>query len=412
MRHIYTSIDFGSDSIKVVVCELFQGKINLLAATSTKAKGIKNGLIMNVEEAENSVLKALSEIESMLGIKIKSVIASIPSYHATFTAVQGKMAVDDIVTGEHIGEVLESAYRTKMIEDKEMVSMIPIDFSVDGAEKIKDPKGMETSVLTGRAVMVSAPKKNIYSVVGLLERVGLEVIDIMIGGIGDMCTYKTKENASLTGAVVNIGAETTNVSIYNKSIIVKNSVIGMGGKNIDTDIAYIYKLAIEDAVKLKETFALASTKYASAVDYYEITDKFGDIRKVSQQEVSEVAQSILEEILVLVRKEINLLTKQPVNYIIITGGTSNMSNFEVVVEDVLGTSAHVGSIKIPGVRHNKYATALGNLVYFINKLKLKGIDYTMIDDEDIDAASENHKGFAGMSNESMLGKVFGYFFND
>lgn len=412
MRHIYTSVDVGSDTIKIVVCELFQGKLNLLAASSYPSKGIKNGLIVDVDAAEESVLKAMSEIEAMLGLKIKSVIASVPSYYASFTAIQGKIEVNGTVTADDITEVLSAAYKTKRIENKEMVTIIPIDFGVDGKEKVKDPKGLETSILSARAIMVSVPKKNIYSVVGLLERIGLEVVDIMVGSIGDVNTYKTKENASLVGAIINIGAETTSISIYNKSIVIKNSILGMGGRNIDHDIAYIYKLKPNDAIKLKETFALASKKYASANEFLEVVDKFGSIRKISQKEISELSQSILEEILVLARKEINLLTKQPVDYIIITGGTSNMSNFDVLTEEVLGTIAHVGSIKIPGVRSNHYATALGNIVYFINKLKLKGIDYTMIDDHDIDSLSNDHKGFASISSESMLGKVFGYFFDE
>lgn len=412
MKHIYTSIDLGSDRIKVVVCELFQNKLNLLAASSYPSKGIKNGLIMDPVMAEESIRNALKEIEAMLGIKVDKVITSVSSYHASFTAIQGKIEVNGIVESKDIAEVFNAAYRTKRIENKEMVTIVPIDFSIDGEEKIKDPKGKETKLLSARAIMVSVPKKNIYSVVGLLEKMGLEVVDIMTNSIGDMHAFKTKENANQVGAIINIGSDTTSVSIYNKSIVVKNSMIGMGGKNIDQDIAYIYKLNLKDAIKVKETFALASSKYASLGDYAEVTDKFGDIRKISQKEVSELSQSILEEILVLARKEINLLTKQDVDYIIITGGTSSMANFEVLTEEVLGNKSKVGSIRIPGVRSNQYSVALGNIVYFINKLKLKGIDYTMLDDDDIETFSKDHKGFVSISSESMLGKVFGYFFNE
>ncbi len=412
MRHIYTSIDLGSDSIKLVVCELFGNKLNLLAASSYKSRGIKNGLIVDPALAEESIRGAIDEIEAMLGLKIKSVIASVPSYYATFTAIQGKIEVNDVVSKEHITEVLNAAYRTKNIENKEMVSLVPIDFGIDGTEKIKDPKGMETSLLSARAVMVSVPKKNIYSVVGLLEKMGLEVVDIMTGSIGDIQTFKNKENENKVGAIINIGSDTTSVSLYNKSIIIKNSIITMGGRNIDNDIAYVYKLLPKDASKIKETFALASSKHASGADFIEVKDKMGDVRKISQKEVSELVQSILEEILILARKEINLLTKQSVDYIIITGGVSSMANFQTLAEELLGSIATVGVIKIPGIRNNKYSTCLGNIVYFINKLKLKGIDYTMVENSDLESLSDNHKGFVSISSESMLGKVFGYFFNE
>jgi cell division protein FtsA len=412
LKHIYTSVDLGSDSIKVVVCELYQSALNLLAATSYPSRGIKNGLIIDPALVEESIRLALNEVESMLGVKIKSVMVSVPSYQAAFTAIQGKIDVGGVVTTEHINAVLNEAYREKPLDDKEMVTLVPIDFSTDTEERIKDPKGRDTESLLVRAVMVSVPKKNIYSVLGLLEKMGLEVVDVMTESIGDMNTFKNKENSDKVGAIINIGSDTTSVSLYNKSVVIKNSIIGMGGRNIDNDIAYIYKLLPKDAVKIKETFALASSKYASGVEYIEVNDKFGDVRKISQKEVSGLVQSILEEILVLARKEINLLTKQTVNYIIITGGISSMANFSVVMEDMLGPIASIGTIKIPGIRNNKYSVALGNIVYFINKLKLKGIDYTMINGDEMETLSSNQKGFVSISSESMLGKVFGYFFNE
>ena len=412
MKHIYTSVDLGSDSIKVVVCELYQSALNLLAATSYPSRGIKNGLIIDPALVEESIRLALNEVESMLGVKIKSVMVSVPSYQAAFTAIQGKIDVGGVVTTEHINAVLNEAYREKPLDDKEMVTLVPIDFSTDTEERIKDPKGRDTESLLVRAVMVSVPKKNIYSVLGLLEKMGLEVVDVMTESIGDMNTFKNKENSDKVGAIINIGSDTTSVSLYNKSVVIKNSIIGMGGRNIDNDIAYIYKLLPKDAVKIKETFALASSKYASGVEYIEVNDKFGDVRKISQKEVSGLVQSILEEILVLARKEINLLTKQTVNYIIITGGISSMANFSVVMEYMLGPIASIGTIKIPGIRNNKYSVALGNIVYFINKLKLKGIDYTMINGDEMETLSSNQKGFVSISSESMLGKVFGYFFNE
>lgn len=405
MKHIYTSIDLGSDSIKIVVCELVRNKLNLLAATSYPSKGIKNGLIIDPEKAIASVKSALDEIESMLGIKITKVVASVPAYHAEYNAISGTVSVDEIVTDKDISNVLNKAYQSKNIEGKEMATIIPIDFQTDSLESIKEPKGVEAKTLSVRAIMVSVPKKNIYSVLSLLENLGLEVVDIMTSGVSDISTYRTKDNSTKVGAIINIGSDTTSISIYNKGIVVASSILGVGSKNIDTDIAFVYKLKEEDAIKLKETFTLASAKYASRNDFYEVTDKFGDIRKISQREVSELAQSILEENLVLARKEINLLTKASIDYIIITGGTSSMSGFNSLAEEVLGNTSTVGNIKIPGVRNNKYATAIGNVVYFINKLKLKGIDYTMVDDE-FDQKGNNEQ------SESMLGKVFGYFFNE
>lgn len=409
MRHIYTSIDIGSDTIKVAVCELFNNKLNLLAACSTKSNGIKKGLITDVYEAGESVKKAISEVEEMLGINIKKVITTVPSYFATFNLREEIISFENqkTIDGSDISQLLDIVSTKKSSNEKEIVTILPIDFEANG-EKVIDPKGKISKYLKIRAVVVETPKKNIYSVVSLLENIGLEVVDISLGSIGDMNSYRTKDLCSKIGAIINVGYETTTISLYNKAILVRSSTIAMGGKNIDNDISYIYKTSLDEARKIKEKFALAHKKFADINEIYDATDKNGDIVKINQFEVSEIAMSRIEEILVLARKEINLLTKRNVDYIIITGGTSSMNNFSIISQDILGDISSVGKIRMLGVRNNKYSSVIGNIVYFINKLKLKGKEYTMIDEEDEQQLIISKS----TANESMLSKVFGYFFNE
>ena len=138
----------------------------------------------------------------------------------------------------------------------------------------------------------------------------------------------------------------------------------------------------------------------------------GESIKISQFEVSEVVMARIEEILVLARKEINVLTKRDIDYILITGGTSSMTNFSLIAEEVLGDIAKVGSIRLVGLRNNKYSACVGNIAYFISKLKLKGKLYSMISKNDMEDLSSSKNGVLSVSDESMLGKVFGYFFSE
>ena len=311
-----------------------------------------------------------------------------------------------------IVDVLHVAMENKLNPENELVTIIPIDFTVDNQEGIKDPKGMTGNLFATRAIMISTPKKNVYSVVSLLENIGLDVVDISINSIGDSGSLRTSDTEQKVGAIINVGHETTTVSLFNKGIVVKISIIGMGGKNIENDIAYIYKLDSSTARTVKEKFALAHKNYASKSDYYEVENKNGELVKINQYEVSEIAMSRIEEILVLARKEINILTKREVDYILVSGGTSNMNNFSLITEDVLGKIAKVGNVRLIGIRHNKYASVLGNVVYFIEKLKLRGQDYSMVSKNDMEELSSTRKSLINISNESMLGKVFGYFFSE
>lgn len=412
MKQVYTSIDIGSDSVKIVVAELFNNKINLLAASSIKSNGIKKGLITDAEKASESIKKAITSVEEMLGIKIKKVITSIPSYYTEFEMIKGSIELEKEVPidGDKVSELLTEAIKTSKINDKVMVTTLPIDFMVDEKSDIKDPKDMIGNTFATRAIMVHTAKKNLLSVIKILESLDLEVVDVSLNSIGDMYAVRDKEIKEKIGALINIGHETTNVSLYNKGIIVKSSVIGMGGRNIDRDISYIYKVNEKDASKIKEKFALAHKKYASVNDYYEIKNEAGEQIQINQFEVSEVVMARLEEILVTARKEINMLTKHDVDYILITGGTSSMANFDLIAKEVLGNETKIGEIKLVGLRHNKYSSAIGNIVYFISKLKLKGKNYSMISKDDSQILSTSKKSL--ISENSMLGKVFGCFFDD
>ena len=218
MKHIYTSVDLGSDKIKIVVAELHQNKINLLASVSYKSKGIKKGLITDVEQALESVRGAISEIEDMLGLRIKKVIASVPSFNAEYSIIKGDIKINNdesIVTYEDVLNALEVAVRSKTFTTREMVTVLPVDYTLDDKAFIKDPVGMKGTTLGCKAVLVSTPKKNVYSVITLLEQLGIEVVDVTLNNIGDLYSFNSKKFEDKIGAIINIGCDITNLSIYN-----------------------------------------------------------------------------------------------------------------------------------------------------------------------------------------------------
>lgn len=414
MKHVYTSIDLGSDNIKIIVCELYNGKLNLLACTSTKSKGIKRGLIVNANEASESLKEALKEIESMLGVKIRKALVSVPTYFAEFNFVKSEVKIDNeesLVTSNDVSQVLSSTALNK-INDKETVAILPIDFKVDDKVTSNSPINMKGSALGVRTIVVSTPKKNIYSVLKLLESNGIEVVDISLNSIGDMYAFKNKDNESKLGAIINIGSDTTTVSIYNKGVIVKSSIVAIGGSAIENDISYVYKVDLKNARKLKEKFALAYKRHANVSELYEVETTYDEKIKVNQFEISELVERRMEEILKLAKKELNILTNKELQYIIVTGGTSNLQDLQYLVDEVFAKKASITHLKLIGIRDNKYSSCVGNIVYFMTKLKLREKGYTMFSGSDVEDLISTKKNKLNMSNESMLGKVFGYFFGE
>jgi len=411
MKHIYTSLDIGSDSIKIVVCELYQNKLNLLASVSYPSKGIKKGLVANVEDAMESISGAIKKVEDLLGIKINQVIASVPSYFTEYSVVKGEIDIlneSQTVSYHDIKTVLDVSLNSKEIDTDELITLLPVDFWLDEQKGIKDPINMNGSKLGVRAIAVTTDKKYIYSVVGLLETMGITTIDISTNGIGDYYAFKNKKTEECLGVIVNIGSDVTIVSLYNKGIIVKNSVVNMGGKNIDKDIAYMYKTDLETANDLKLHFALAHRRNASTTDKCEIKTAYDDELQINQFEISEIVSSRIEEIFNLAKNEVKILTSKKIDYIIITGGTSNIADIDYVANDVFGKDVSIGNIKLIGIRDNKYSSCIGNIVYFISKIKLKGQNLSMVNNEEANSLSTVRKGLE-INNETMLKNLVEYF---
>lgn len=413
MEHVYSSVDFGTDTIKIVVCELYKNHLNLLAATSTKARGIKKGLITDPKEARESINEAFLEIQSMLGTEVKKVVAIVPSYNAEYKIIKGKTKVSgDIITNKDMENAYREGIRDSLKPGYEFVTLMPIDFKINGKTIMKDPKDFPGDTLEGRAMSIMVPKKNLYSVVSILESLGKEVVDVSVTSVSDINTFRNKEIDSSISAIINIGSETTTISLYNKGIPVNTKILPIGGSDIDSDIAYMYKISKEEAKKIKERFAFSTKRGANPKDVYETATLDGDAIKINQLEVSEIVMYRVEEILSLAKNEINLLTNRPIKYIMFTGGTSNLTNFELMVQDMFGTRASLGKINLVGARNPKFSSSLGNIIYFIGTLKLKGEDYTMFSERDMEILSSPNKHFIGADGNTMLGKVFGYFFGE
>ena len=410
MEHVYASIDLGSDSIKLVVCDLYQNHLNLLAATSMPSRGIKKGLITEPELAKKSIQLAFKQVEEMLGIRIKKVIANIPNHMAEYKIIKGECDIPgDLITSRDMMNSYKAGIRSNLMPNEEFVTVVPIDFKINGKTVMKDPKGFPGKKLMGRAMMVTTPKKNVYSVASIIESLGIEIVDISVGSIGDINCFRNSDLDKSISAVINVGSDITAVSLYNKSIPVSTKIIGAGGRDIDRDLAYMYKIDVEEARKLKENFALANKRNADVHDIYETVNMDNVKIKINQQAASEVVMSRINEILTLAKNELEDLTNKPIQYIIVTGGTSNMLDFEYCVHDTLPSVASKAKVKLIGVRNNKYSTAIGNIIYFLNTLKLKGMDYSMLSEDDMDELSSPREN---TNDDTMLGKVFGYFFGE
>ena len=410
MSSIYTGIELGTDSIKIVVLEKINEQYNVLSSVCSESAGIRNSHVYDIKAASAAVKKAVKSASEMLGAKITKAIVCVPPTHCNMDIVNGCVdVVNSKITGEDVCNVLNEALKDQDFSEFELVTAIPISFTVDEEENIKDPKGMRGEVLSSKIVIGTMPKEELYRFLEVLKLAGVEALDVGFTSTGDYYTIKNSKYDGIVGAIINIGEDNTNVAVYNKGIQIKNAVLPIGSSNVDKDLAYIFKMKDNAARNLKETFAVSMSNYADSTDIVEVKNNNGEIKEISQVGVSKVVESRIREILKLAKNEIKNLTNREISYIIVTGGLSELAGFGYLVEEMFGAMAKVCNITTMGIRHNKYVSVLGIVKYLDDKLSLRGKQMNMIDGEEFDdLVSPQHKM---INNENMIGKVLGHFFD-
>ena len=414
MGNIIASLDIGSETLKLIVANIAKSKFNILNITEVPSRGIKNGMITNHVQFTESLRMLFAKAEEVLGLSIKKVVITVPSNDAKFISSEGYTTItneEKIVKGVDIVRAMQASIYNKIPKNYEVANIIPMIFKINDDNPITNPIDVHAESLTVKDVVACVPKKNIYPIVKCLESIGITIMDVTLSSVGDFNEMKTSEMVKEVGAVVNIGATTSIISIFNKGVITNTEVINLGGQNIDNDISFIYKVTRSDAKKLKEKLALASNRMAKASETETVTNKLGEQIKINQYELSEIVESRLFELLNLIKKQINLLTKKEISYIIFTGGVTEMMDFDLILDEVFGKNASIYSTEEIGARNNKYTTAIGMVKYYNSKLDLRNKSFKIFTNEELEELGGKHKKI-NISENSILGKIFGYFFDN
>ena len=411
MKQIITSLDLGSNSIKIVVGEIYKDELFVLACTEVRSRGVKKGLIVDGDQTLISMKEAIKRTEDVLGIKLENIVIGVPSFYANFIKSEGVINIireEKEVLGEDITRALQNSVYDKIGPNLELVSVTPLEFIVNDKELVKDPKGMGAYKLAVYSLLGTVPKKNVYMLITLLESLGIRVVDLAFGGQADYYAFRSDEFKDKIGAVVNIGTNKTEVSVIANEVLVSTEILDIGGRNIDRDISYIYDLSVDDSKEIKESFAYAHKSFASTSEIVSCLTKNGEHIKINQYEVSDIVYSRVREILEMSKKQINLLTKKDISYIIITGGTTEMEGFSRVYKEIFGKMAEVSKVEELGVRNNRYSSALGTIKLYYDKLKFRGLVASTINEGGQEELFSDKKKI----DNSLLGKVYSYFFDN
>lgn len=410
MRKIFTALDIGSNTIKVVVGEFIGTKLNILSAVKVTSRGYVNNYILDKETLISRIKEAISKTEEELNIKIRKVILNVPTYNLDFKLTDGRVELEEnVVKSNDIVRLLQDVSKNKIDHKNELICTLPIMFKVDDEETI-NPYGKHGNILYVKSILVSTDKKTIYDLATIVNSCNLDIIDITTTGLVDYYNFKSKELDTKNIAIVNLGSTTTNISIFSKGIFINNKIIDDGGFYIDKEIASVYNLKRNETEYLKEKLALAVINNADEKETITLTNKNGEEITVNQYELSKIVSEKMDNLLKIIKKNINLLTKKEISYIIITGGLSEIKDINLLINNVFNKNGKIGKINNLGARDNSYSVALGMLKYFNSKLLLRNREFSSLTEEEIDAMCTISE--KNTSKNSLISRVVGYFFDD
>ena len=412
MRKIYASIDIGTYEIKFVVGEYFNQKFYVLASHAVNSKGIKKGLVVEPNLVIDDIHEGMKEIKKKLGIEIKKVIVNVPDYNAKFTEINGSIDIseDTPIATEDINKVIKDSIYNRLDENYELVTVIPIEYKIDGENKISKPIGKSGHKLEIQGIMISTPKKNIYSVLSAIENAGLEVIDITIDGLSNYFEVHNNDLDKKNGAVISLGHAKTTISIFENGKMVNNETLQIGGFDVEKDLAYVFGISVFDGRELKEKFASSHKRYCQLTETYIVKNTIGESIELNQLEVSEVVMSRMVEILNLAKKQIRLLANTEIDYIVLTGGLTEIKSFKNLAYEIFGKDVIIYTVTALGCRDNKYTNAIGMIKYFIDKMESRGKEISMISiEEEAILSTPTDKSKKENVRNAFVDKIFGNF---
>jgi len=371
-RDLLVGLDIGTSKVVALVAELSpEGQFNVLGLGQTSSKGLKKGVVVNIEATVQSIQKALEEAELMSDRRIIQVFTGIAGNHIVSFNSSGMVAIRDKEVGAgDVERVLETAKAINIPTDQQILHILIQEFIIDGQEDVREPIGMSGLRLEVKVHIVTGAVSAAQNIVKCLRRCGLEVNDLILQPLASSLAVLTEDEKELGVVLIDIGGGTTDIAIYSQGSIRHTAVIPIAGDQITNDIAMALRTPTIEAEDLKIHHGVARQELADAtamIDVPGVGDR--EPRPMSKQALAAVIEPRVEELFTLVRNIVRESGYEDMvsSGIVLTGGTAMMPGMEELAEHVFLKPARIGSPEYRGHLHEvlrspRYSTGLGLLM--------------------------------------------------
>ncbi len=372
-RQMIVGLDIGTSKVVAIVGEISETRdIEIIGIGSHPSRGMKKGVVVNIESTVQSIQRAVEEAELMAGCQINSVYAGIAGSHIRSLNSHGIVAIREReVVQTDVDRVIDAAKAVAIPADQRILHVLPQEFVIDQQEGIREPVGMSGVRLEAKVHLVSGAVSAAQNIIKCVQRCGLEVDDVILEQLASSYSVLTDDEKELGICLVDIGGGTTDIAIFTEGAIRHTAVIPIAGDQVTNDIAVALRTPTLHAEEIKIKYACALRQLANPDETIEVSG-VGDrpSRRLARQTLAEVVEPRYEELLTLVQVELRRSGFEDICAagVVLTGGSSKMEGVVELAEEVFHMPVRLGVPQyVKGladvVRNPIHATGVGLLLF-------------------------------------------------
>jgi cell division protein FtsA len=371
-EELIVGLDVGTTKIACIVGELTDEGVDIIGIGTHPCYGLKKGVVVNIDSTVQSIQKAVEEAEHMAGVEITTVYAGIAGAHIKALNSEGVVAIKDKeVRQGDIERVIEAAKAINIPQDREILHVVPQEFTIDHQDGIKEPLGMAGVRLEARVHIVTASVASAQNIIKCCTRCNLQVSDIVLEPIGSAEAVLHTDEKELGVAMLDIGGGTSDLVVFSEGSLVHTAVLPVGGHQLTNDIAVGLRTPMAEAERIKHRHGCAMANLLREGETIEVPSVGGRAPRVMPRQVlCDILSPRVDEIFSLVQRELQKcgLEDSLASGLVVTGGSTILEGLPELAEEVLGMPVRRGVPKGVGglaevVRSPIYATAVGLVLY-------------------------------------------------
>ena len=372
-KNLIVGLDIGTSKVVAIVGEvLADGELEVVGIGSHPSRGLKKGVVVNIESTVHSIQRAIEEAELMAGCQIHSVYAGIAGSHIRSLNSHGIVAIrDKEVSPTDVERVIDAARAVAIPADQKILHILPQDFVIENQEGIREPVGMSGVRLEAKVHMVTGAVSAAQNIIKCVRRCGLEVDDIILEQLASSYSVLTEDEKELGVCIVDIGGGTTDIAVFTEGAIRHTAVIPIAGDQVTNDIAVALRTPMQHAEEIKIKYACALTQMANAEESIEVPS-VGDRppRQLARHTLAEVVEPRYEELLSLIQAELRRSGFEDLiaSGVVLTGGSAKIEGLVDLAEEIFHMPVRLGAPQyvtglVDVVRNPIYATGVGLLLF-------------------------------------------------